>query len=326
MTRKPARETIRSTEWVVALAAILGTLGFVYFPLMAYSAKEWLKPDYSHGFLVPLFSAYLAWRWKEWAPEHIRWPNPWGLAFVAGAALVYVGAGVSNFGKEWLQGLSLVVALCGVALLLGGWTTLTWLWPALVFLLFMFPLPYRVEHALFWPLQKIAAIASAFVLQTLGYPTYLEGVVIHCSGQALEVEKACSGLSMLLTFLALSTGMAMLVKRPALDRVIILVSAIPVAILANVVRISLTGVLFVEGGRELGEKVFHDFAGWLMMPFALLVLWVELKILDWVLLEDLGQASREEVIKMNTNPAHLFMHALTGMDPNQPKPKKGPGA
>ena len=321
MTRKPARETIRSTEWCVALVAILGTLGFVYYPLLAYSAKQWLKPDYSHGFLVPLFSAYLAWRWREWAPEYIRWPNPWGLAFVAGAAGLYVAVGTSNIAKEWLQGLSFVLALCGGALLLGGWTTLKWLWPALAFLMFMFPLPYKVEVALFWPLQKIAAIASSFVLQTIGYPTYLEGVVIHVSGQALEVEKACSGLSMLLTFLALSTGMAMLVKRPALDRTLILLSAVPVAILANVVRISLTGVLFVEGGRELGEKVFHDFAGWLMMPFALLILWLELKVLDWVLLEDLGQASREEVIKMNTNPAHLFMHALTGVGSTQQKPK-----
>ena len=125
---------------------------------------------------------------------------------------------------------------------------------------------------------------------------------------------------MLLTFLALSTGMAILVQRPALDRVIILLSAVPVAVLANVVRIALTGVLYVEGGRELGEKVFHDFAGWLMMPFALLMLWIELKLLDWVLLTDLGQASREDVIKMNTHPAHLFMHALTGSDPAQ-KPK-----
>ena len=320
MTTHPARETIRSTEWRVALVAILGTIGFVYAKLLAGAAKEWLKPDYSHGFLVPLFSVYLAWRWRDWAPERIRWPNPWGLAFVAGGAAVYVAAGTSNFAKEWLQGASFVLALCGAALLLGGWTTLKWLWPALAFLMFMFPLPYRVEHALFWPLQKMAALASSFVLQTIGYPTYLEGVVIHVSGQALEVEKACSGLSMLLTFLALSTAMALLVKRPWLDRAIILLSAVPVAILANVIRIALTGVLYVEGGRELGEKVFHDFAGWLMMPFALLVLWLELKLLDWVLLSDLGQASREDVIKMNANPAHLFMHALTGIDPAQ-KPK-----
>ena len=62
MNHKPAREVVRSTEWRVALLAIVGALGFVYYPLLAYSAKQWLKPDYSHGFLVPLFSAYLAWR------------------------------------------------------------------------------------------------------------------------------------------------------------------------------------------------------------------------------------------------------------------------
>lgn len=322
MNHTPAREVVRSTEWRVALLAILGALGFVYYPLLAYSAKQWLKPDYSHGFLVPVFSGYLAWRWREWAPQHVRWPNPWGLAFVAGAAGVFVAAGVSNVGKEWFQGLSLVLALCGVTLLLGGWTALKWLWPALAFLLFMFPLPYEAERLLFWPLQKIAAVSSSFVLRTIGYPTYLEGVVIHVSGQALEVDKACSGLSMMLTFLALSAGMAMLVNRPWLDRVLILVSAVPVAVVSNVIRIALTGVLYVEGGRELGDRVFHDFAGWLMMPFALLVLWLELKLLDWVLLADLGQASREDVIKMNVHPAHLFMVGF----PDPANPPKGKGA
>jgi hypothetical protein len=101
--------------------------------------------------------------------------------------------------------------------------------------------------------------------------------------------------------------------------VLILLSAVPVAVVSNVIRISLTGVLYNEGGKELGERVFHDFAGWLMMPFALVVLWLELKLLDWVLLEDLGQASREDVIKMtNRNQAHLFMPAL---EQNPPKAK-----
>lgn len=309
----PAAEVIRTPGWIVTGLALVAILTFAYAPLLRYSFQQWLKPDYSHGFLVPFFAAYLAWHWRAWAPERVRWPEPWGLGFVAAGTAVFVAAGQFNMGKEWLQGLSLVINLCGAVLLLGGWKALKWLWPALAFLMFMFPLPYRVEHALGWQLQKLASIASEYVLQTIGYATYREGIVLHVKDHALRVEEACSGLSMLLTFAALATGMAILVKRPWLDRVLILTSAVPVAVLSNVLRIALTGVLYNEAGKELGDRVFHDFAGWMMMPLALLVLWAELKLLDWVFVDEGGRASREEMIKANANangPAYLIMTAL----------------
>jgi exosortase/archaeosortase family protein len=104
--------------------------------------------------------------------------------------------------------------------------------------------------------------------------------------------------------------MALLMKRPWFDRALILASAVPVAVLSNVLRIALTGVLYNEGGKELGDKVFHDFAGWMMMPIALAVLWAELKLLDWVWVDVGGTASREEMVKSAASPAYLVMNAL----------------
>ena len=306
----PAAEVARSPAWIATALALVGVLTFLYAKLMTYSFTQWLKPDYSHGFLVPIFSAYLAYHWREWGPKRVRWPNPWGLAFFGVGAVLFVVAGKLNMGKEWIQGLSLVINLAGAALLLGGWNALRWLAVPIAFLMFMFPLPYRVEHALGWQLQKIASIASEFVLQTIGYPTYREGIVLYVKDHALRVEEACSGLSMLLTFLALSTGMALLVKRGPVDRALIMLSAVPVAVLSNVIRISLTGILYNEGGKELGDKVFHDFAGWMMMPIALVVLWAELKLLDWVWVDVGGRASREEMVKTAANPAYLVMASL----------------
>jgi hypothetical protein len=96
---------------------------------------------------------------------------------------------------------------------------------------------------------------------------------------------------------------------------------------ANVVRIAATGVLYNEAGQELGDRVFHDFAGWMMMPLALGLLFLELKVLDWVLLEDLGQASREDVIKnVVAKPAFLFMPAFEAAAANagsKPAPPAG---
>lgn len=326
MTAKPAPAVIRSPGWIAALVAILAVLGFNYTQLFTDCWPKWLSPDYSHAFLVPLFSLYLAWMWRDQAPKQIAWPNPWGFAFLAGGILVYLAAAITNFAREWLWGVSLVLNLCGTALLLGGPQALRWLWPSLAFLMFMFPLPYKIEHAVGWPLQNVAARGAAFALQTLGYATYREGVVLHVQAHALEVEKACNGLSMLLTFIAVSTAVAILVKRPWLDRGIILASAIPIAIFSNVLRIALTGLLYNEGGKELGDKVFHDFAGWLMMPLALGILWIELKLLDWVFLEDLGQASREDVLKLTAKPAHLFMPTFLAAQGQEPRPGQKPAS
>src|SRR5437763_15544341 len=110
---KPASETVRSPGWIAALVAIVGVLGFVYFPLLSYSFEQWLKPDYSHGFLVPIFSLYLAWMWKSWMPNEITWPEPKGLAFIVGAAVLFLLAGISNIGKEWRKGRPLVLNPCG---------------------------------------------------------------------------------------------------------------------------------------------------------------------------------------------------------------------
>ena len=317
-------ETVRSNNWIVSAVVLLTALAFAYAKLFRDSFDAWLKPDYSHGFLVPFFSAYLLYRSWPQAPRKLRWPNPWGLAFLSAGLLIFFVAGQTNYAKEWSQGFSLVISLCGVVVLLGGWPALKWAWPSIAFLIFMFPLPYRVETLLGSKLQVIAAMASEFVLQTIGYPTYRDGVILHVKDYTLEVARACSGLSMLLTFVALSVAMVLIVRRPWFDKILLLAAAVPVAVLSNVIRISLTGVLYNEAGKRLGDNVFHDFAGWMMMPFALLILWLGLKVLDWVFVPGLGQASREEVIRANAkNPSLLFMHAMPGPDnakPNKPAP------
>ena len=316
---KTAYETVRSRSWRRMASVLVSCLVVAYAKLFVVSFHKWLNPDYSHGFLVPIFAAYLVYRsWPD-APRKLRWPNPWGLAFLAVGMSIFLIFGILNMAKEWLQGLSLVINLAGVVVMCGGWLALKWAAPPIAFLIFMFPLPNNVENFLGGRLQVIAAAASTFVLQTIGYATYREGVILHVKNYTLEVEKACSGLSMLLTFLALSTGMALVVRRPWLDRVLLLLAAIPVAIIANVIRIAVTGVLYNEAGRELGDKVFHDFAGWMMMPIALAILWLGLKLFDWVFVPDLGQASRDEVIRSNAaNPSLLFMHAIPGVDGGKP--------
>jgi exosortase len=143
----------------------------------------------------------------------------------------------------------------------------------------MVPLPFRVEGALSYPLQRVATKASTYALQTLGFPALAEGNVILLEDVEIGVVEACSGLSMLFTFFAMATGVVLVIRTPWLDKILIVASAIPIALLMNVIRITATGVLHETVGSRLANLVFHDLAGWLMMPMAVGVLWLELALL-----------------------------------------------
>lgn len=100
---KPAYETVRSSQWIAAAVTLLAALIFAYAKLFGVAFQAWLKPDYSHGFLVPIFSGYLIYRWWPDAPRKIRWPNAWGLALLAGGLGLFLIAGITNYAKEWLR-------------------------------------------------------------------------------------------------------------------------------------------------------------------------------------------------------------------------------
>jgi exosortase len=129
----------------------------------------------------------------------------------------------------------------------------------------------------------VATQASGFALQLLGLPVVVEGHVLLLGAQQIAVAEACSGLSMLFVFLALATAVAFVVDRPWLDRVLIVLSAAPIAVAANVVRIAATAFAYQFVGQKLGDFIFHSLAGWLMVPLALLMTWGVLKLIDAVL-------------------------------------------
>jgi exosortase len=233
---------------------------------------------YSHGYLVPLFSLYLLWSRRD----SFRWDGPswWGVPFIAiGVALCLSGRYLYFF---WLNQVALLPLVAGAVLMLGGWRALRWASTAIAFLAFMIPLPYRLQVSLAMPLQNIGTTASVYALQTMGLAPYADGNRIILKGMPLEVAEACSGLGMLVVFFAIATAYALVSTRPWLDRSIAIVSAIPIAVLCNVARITVTGVLYVLVGQQQGERYFHGPAGWLMMLLALALLTLEMRTLDWV--------------------------------------------
>ncbi len=266
---------------VVGLVVLSASLLWASWPALSGMADRWSRDTrYSHGFLVPLFSVALLWLRKDMATGFR--PNGWGLVLVAaGMGMKVVGAYLY---LPYIDEVSLLPTLAGVCVLAGGLPCLRWAWPAVAFLVFMVPLPYRLEYLLGGPLQSLATWSSAYALQTIGLPAVTEGNVIHINEAKIGVVEACNGLGMLVMFFAFATAAALLIPRPA-DKAVILLSAVPISLAANVSRITLTGVLHAKVGGGAADHFYHDLAGWLMMPLALAMLWGELFLLSHLLVE-----------------------------------------
>jgi exosortase len=218
--------------------------------------------------------------WRQRAQLSIAVPQPsyYGVGLLLLAAAMHLTG--SYFYSPWLETISLVPAIAGICWALGGWSVFRAALPAIAFMLFMIPLPDRLDVAFGQSLRRIATVAGANVLQTLGFFAQAEGNVIVLSDYELGIVHACNGLRMLMTFLATSTAVAILVQRSMIQRLIIVLSSIPLAILCNVIRIASTGIMHETAGHEVANFVYHDLAGWLMPVLALAFLGIELWILD----------------------------------------------
>jgi exosortase len=265
---------------LITLGALTALLVVAYWDMFALTSAAWEEDLYSHGYIIPLFSLALLWmRWQPFKPVPTieRWA---GLAvLVAGLAIrllaVYMVANP-------LDRYSFLIALSGVFLMVGGWHTLRWAGPAIGFLFFMYPLPAILEQGVLWRLQTMASAASTFILQTLGVAAFRQGNLINIAGQPLFVADACSGLRMVTIFSALAVAMVFLIERPWWDKFVIILSAIPIALIVNIIRITVTGLLYLAVGPENDyvKHLGHDWAGYFMMPLALGFLWIELQVLE----------------------------------------------
>ena len=262
MTPTPLTPTTATTAATAATAAppagrwraaLLGA-GLVLALLWSYGTtlgaveKRWSQdPQYSHGYVVPAFALLVLWRRRQGFPSELK-PQWWGAALLGAAALLRLTGGYFYF--DWFEGLSLVGSLLAVGVLVGGWRFGRWLCPAAAVLLFMFPLPFQAESALAGPLRQLATAFGTYALQTLGFTAVAEGNVIVVGDLKIGVVEACSGLGMLSAFFAISTTAALIVRRPAWERLVIFLSAAPIGVLMNLIRITVTVYVYCTLGAR----------------------------------------------------------------------------
>ena len=243
-------------------------------------AQCWRDPNFSHGFLVPFLSAWMLWNNREKFKQQSLVPNWWGLLVVLGAmGLLVVGAlGAENF----LSRTSLLFALAGITIFFGGWAIFRLAFYPWLVLFLMIPLPVIIYNRITLPLQLMASRLATSLLDLTGVPVLREGNIIHLPAISLEVAEACSGLRSLMALITIAVIYAYQFERKAWRRVALILSAIPIAVLANGLRIMGSGLLGQYWSPDKARGFFHEFSGLLVFCASCLLLWMFHLVLDYV--------------------------------------------
>jgi len=271
----------------MALAFGMAVLGWAYWPNLQYLYTVWdNEPNYSHGKLVIPIALVIF--FQRLADAKVDWNEsrgPWWSWVVLGAIVAARGIAYER-GSQWLETATVVPAVASLIFTLGGWPLLRRGWPAAIFLVFMLNLPTALNNMVAMPLQRIATVGSVFVMQLTGLWAIAVGNLIALrtphGTKMLEVATACNGLSMLMTLAATVTATVMLIPLAIWKRIVVLLSAIPIALLSNIVRIVATGWCYYYIRGERAKEMAHDYSGYLMMPLALILVGIEILILSWL--------------------------------------------
>ncbi len=255
---------------------IIGALFYCLFRGEIRSiVHRWLTDgSWSHGFLIPLFSLYFINQAKSEILNLQTRPNYLGLFFLICCLGFYPFVlYVLRFGYP--TSVLMIPTLGSVVLFLRGWGLVKCTWLAITYLVFAIPLPPWLYREVTIPMRILAAQVAAVLLNFVnGMEANASGVVIDVIYKgvrlepALDVAEACSGMRLLMAFLALGVAMAYLHYRPIWQRIILLAGTIPIAVLCNIIRVTFTGFIYILIHPKYAQGIYHDFLGMAMLPLA----------------------------------------------------------
>jgi len=256
---------------------IAGLVAGLYGPVLIRMIVQWWQdPDYSHGFIVPLFVGYVLYQRRHQLRQVPLEPSNLGLPVMVGA-IGFLLAG--SLGAElFVARFSLLFLLGGMLLFFAGWKMLRAVAFPLAFLALMIPLPAIIYNQVTFPLQLLASRVSSSGLELVGVPVLREGNVLVLPNYSLEVVEACSGIRSLMSLIALAVAYGYFVEKRNWVRITLVVLMLPIAVASNSMRVMGAGVLTYWFGPQAAEGFFHLFQGWLIFVSAvacmLLVHWL----------------------------------------------------
>lgn len=273
---RPRRWSELSASAYIKLAILAGLLGWFFHIEIGKIVHRWISDSsWSHGFLIPLFSLYFLHQNRHKIFELSPRPSWfWGLGAML-FLLVLNSLNTVQFKIAYGEPLILIAVIGATVLFVSGWAMLKQTWLPIAYLFFAVPLPSRLYSQITIPMRKLAAQMATSLLNVIpDLEASVRGVVIDVfyHGKPLEpsldVAEACSGMRLLMAFVALGVAMAYLHWRPMWQRLVLLLSTVPIAILCNVVRVTITGLIYVLWDPKYAQDIYHDMLGMAMLPLA----------------------------------------------------------
>jgi len=254
--------------WAWAIAIVVPVVVFAAEPLIALG-RLWFDPErfeeLAHGALVPPLCVFFIWLKRKDLVKLASRPTWLGLPVVlAGLSGILLSAATSADIPTLRSNFCLIITIIGLALTLAGWRRFRAMAMPLFFLFFMLPMPPQMRTHLALPMQMFAAKVAELLLEFMGVLVYREGNLIELAGQMLEVGQACSGMSMLMSFLALGYVFAYLSGRRAWFNILLFLSTIPIALLVNIIRVAGTGLICEFMNPDLAQGFLHIFEGYVL--------------------------------------------------------------
>jgi exosortase len=258
---------------------LIGALTLFNIPTLVIMIRAWADdPNYSHGFLILPIAIWLFWRKRH----ELTLPAP---PSVAGLVLFIIGCGGlilgTAAGELFSSRVSLVMMLSGIALNYLGWDNFRKVWFPFFFLLFMIPIPSTIYHSFTLPLQLFATKVTVGLLHLLGVTCVRKGNIIALPNYQLEVLEACSGLRSLVTLMALGALYGNLSMPGKVRPIVLFIATIPIAIVTNILRISITAIAAYAISTEVAEDFLHELSGLLVFGTALILTLILGALLKW---------------------------------------------
>jgi exosortase len=255
-------------------AALLLLIAWLYASILARLLLQWVGPssdsNFQHGIFVPLFALFVLWQDRKRLKAIASQPSWAGLPLVVLSLLMLV---LGVLGAElFFSRVSLLIMMAGLVILFQGWTFFRAILFPWAFLILMIPIPNLILQQVTFPLQLLASKLATDLLELVGVPVLRQGNLIYLAAMPLDIAEACSGIRSLLTLVTLAIIYGYLMETRMWVRVVLALSAVPIAVAANSFRIFGTGLLVQYWDPDKAEGFFHTFSGWLIYVVALFML------------------------------------------------------